>query len=96
MTTHSYFVDDDRPAVSYGPKPSGGDRWVLAFTAEGERVELELGEQTMYELWIEVRGVPWPDANEHDRLVRQVLHAANSADREMLEDALEALGVGER
>lgn len=93
MTTNSYFVDDERPAVSYGPKPRDGDRWVLAFSAEGERVELELGEQAMYDLWIEVRGVPWPNANKYDRLVRQVVHAANGADREMLEDALEALGV---
>jgi len=93
-------TDDSRPSVSYGPVPDSNS-WVLAITCRDGRVEVELDEESMYELWIEVRGVPWPDPEipgdesrrEQDRLVRQVVHAANGADVEMLEDALEALGV---
>jgi len=93
-----FVVDDERPVVSYGPTHPADTRgeWVLAVTCESERVEIVLDERAMYDLWIEVRGVPWPeraDRGEHDRLVRQVVHAANGADDEMLRDALEALGV---
>jgi len=95
-----YRTDDSRPSVSYGPATET-NVWVLAITCQDSRVEVELDEESMYELWVEVRGVPWPDPElpgeesrrEQDRLVRQLVHAANGADTEMLEDALEALGV---
>ena len=95
--TERYRVDDDRPAISYGPT-SEPDEWVLAVTTEENgRVEIVLEEEQMYDLWIETRGVPWPDANHHDeieeRLARQVVHAVTGADKETLRDALEALGV---
>jgi len=93
---HEYRVAEDRPAISYGPAPDREAAWRLAATTGYERVELLVGKQAMYELWTEVRNVPWPNPQkprEHDRLVRQVVHAANDADAEMLEDALAALGV---
>ena len=90
-----FEVPESRPAVSYGPVPDS-DQWVLSVsTTDGERVEIVVGERAMYDLWIEVRGVPWPSGDrKDDRLVRQLVHAANGADNEMLEDALAALGVG--
>ncbi|GGN92343.1 hypothetical protein [Haloarcula pellucida] len=91
-----YRVDDSRPSVSYGPA-GDGEEWVLAFTTTEGRVEVVLGEETMYELWTEVRNVPWPNATHHteerSRLVRQVVHAANGADEDGLREALAALGV---
>jgi len=46
-------------------------------------------------LWSNCRA--WPDADHHDeteeRLARQVIHAVQGADKEMLRDALEALTV---
>jgi len=95
-----YVVCDDRPAISYGPsRHSDGEAWVLSLsTTDGERVELVLDERPMYNLWVEVRGAPWPEPREYgreDRLARQVVHATNDADVDMLEDALEALGVGD-
>lgn len=93
-----YVVDADRPAVSYGPsRHTDGEAWVLSLSTGDERVELVLDERPMYDLWVEVRGAPWPDDDRghEDRLVRQLVHAANDADAEMLEDALEALGVGD-
>jgi len=71
---------------------------VLALTTESDgRVEIVLDERPMYNLWIETRGVPWPDADHHDeteeRLARQVIHAVQGADKGMLRDALDALGV---
>lgn len=94
--TTRYRVVDDRPAISYGPRSE--DEWVLALTTEqAGRVEIVLGEEPMYDLWVETRGVPWPNSRheteERGRLVKQVVHAANDADEEMLRDALEALGV---
>lgn len=86
--------------MSYGPVWDGTDepdQWVLRLTTiDGERVEIVLDDHPMYELWTEVRGVPWPrsDSNQKDRMVRQVVHAANDADEQMLQDALDALGVG--
>ena len=93
--TSSYRTDDSRPSVSYGPGTLEEDGWVLSINCEGERVEVTLDEESMYHLWVEVRGVPWPSrANDtKDRLVRQVVDRANGADEEMLRDALEALGV---
>ena len=94
-----YVVDDDRPAVSYGPSQhTEGRSWVLSLSTGEERVELVLDERPMYDLWVEVRGAPWPVPPEYgreDRLVRQLIHAANDADVEMLEEALDALGVGD-
>jgi len=97
----TYVVDREQPAVSYGPSRNTlDDEWVLSLsTDEGERIELILGTGPMYELWVEVRGAPWPEPEEYtaeDRLVRQLVHAANDANEEMLRDALAALGVGER
>jgi len=94
--TERYRVGGERPSVSYGP--ANGEEWVLAVTTEAEgRVEIVLDEAMMYELWTEVRNVPWPDASHHteerSRLVRQLVHAANGADEAMLRDALETLGV---
>jgi len=91
-----YRVGGDRPSVSYGPLTD--EEWVLAVTTESEgRVEIILDEQMMYDLWTEVRDVPWPEATHHteerSRLVRQVVHAANGADEPMLRDALKSLGV---
>ena len=99
--TTRYVVDDDRPAISYGPsRHSDGEAWVLSLSTGEERVEIVVNERAMYDLWVEVRGVPWPNPvpeeyDQRDRLVRQLVHAANDADAAMLEDALEALGVGE-
>jgi len=95
-----YSVPDDRPAVSYGPTAdTTSDEWVLAVATESQRVEIVLDEQSMYALWTEVRGVPWPNAShetaEKDRLVRQLVHAANGADESMLRDALATLGVAD-
>jgi hypothetical protein len=93
--TREFGVSEERPSVSYGPTRNL-DEWVLAVTCEDERVEIVFDERTMYDLWVEVRGVPWPDppkSPKNERLVRQLVHAANGADEEMLQDALEALGV---
>ena len=92
-----FEVAESRPAVSYGPVPDS-DRWVLGLsTTDSERVEILVGERAMYDLWIEVRGVPWPSGDrKDDRLIRQLVHAANGANDEMLEDALRALGVGQQ
>ena len=97
-----YVVDADRPAVSYGPsRHTEGDAWVLSLSTGDERLELVLDERPMYDLWVEARGAPFPnplsdrDRAREDRLVRQLVHAANDADEAMLEDALEALGVGD-
>lgn len=94
-----YVVDDDRPAISYGPsRQTPDEQWVLSLSTGDERVELVLNERPMYDLWVEVRGAPWPEPEEYtaeDRLVRQLVHAANDADEEMLHDALDALGVGD-
>ncbi|MFC6975656.1 hypothetical protein ACFQL1_14935 [Halomicroarcula sp. GCM10025709] len=88
-------TEESRSTVTYGPAGPDTDRWVLTATTEYGRVELELDEQPMYELWTEVRGVPWPprEGDQHDRLIRRVLQAANGADEQMLYDALDALGV---
>jgi hypothetical protein len=95
--TSEYVVDETRPAVTYGPTHPSDDRgeWVLSVSCESERVEILLDDESMYQLWVEVRNVPWPerDDSERDRLVRQVVHAANDADKQMLQEALQALGV---
>ena len=96
-------VATDRYAVSgadgivYGPA-FDSEGYVLLVATEERRVEIELDEDAMYTLWTEVKGVPWPEPDEmarKDRLVRQVLHAANGADEESLREALGVLG-GER
>ena len=96
--TERYVIDCDRPAVSYGPsRHTADEEWVLSLSTGDERVELVLDERPMYDLWVEVRGAPWPDDDRghEDRLVRQLVHAANDADEGMLRDALESLGVGD-
>jgi len=96
-------VETDRIRVSnsrgivYGPAVDAAG-YVLTVATDERRLELELDEDAMYTLWTEVKGVPWPEPDhmgEKDRLVRQVLHAANGADEESLRDALRVLG-GER
>jgi len=91
---NQFDIAEDRPAISYGPHATRDDQWVLAATTGTVRVELLLEERAMYDLWTEVKGVPWPDrdGSEKDRLVRQVVHAANGADEAMLRDALAVLG----
>ncbi|WP_254271118.1 hypothetical protein [Haloarcula marina] len=85
-----------RSVVSYGPSAHvDGDGYVLSFSTDAGRVEILVDERAMYDLWSEVRGVPWPEAtheqDEHDRLVRRVLHAANDADTAMLREMLRTL-----
>lgn len=92
-----YTASTDRPGVTYGPAV-GTDGYVLAVTTDDGRVEIVFPERPMYSLWTEVKGVPWPDrdrTSERDRMIRQVVHASNGADEEMLRNALEALGVPE-
>jgi hypothetical protein len=93
---HEYQIHDDQPIVSYGPSVDAAG-WVIAFTTESGRVEIQLDDESMYQLWVETRNVPWPnravEGERRDRLVRRVVHAANDADAEMLEDALAALGA---
>ena len=97
--TTRYVVDEARPAISYGPsRHTDGEAWVLSLSTGDERIELVVDRKPMYDLWVEVRGRPWPEPEEYeqrDRLVRQLVHAANDADATMLQDALEALGVGD-
>jgi len=103
IRTDGAGVATDRYAVSgadgivYGPA-FDSEGYVLLVATEERRVEIELDEHAMYTLWTEVKGVLWPepdDMGEKDRLVRQVLHAANGADEESLREALGVLG-GER
>ena len=98
--TREVVVTEDAHRLTYGPARDGQDgEYVLALTtSDEERVEVLFGEQAMYNLWIEVRGVPRPAPNyqsEHDRLVRQVVHYATGADKERLRKALNVLGVPE-
>lgn len=95
--SRKFVAADERPAVTYGPtRPHDPGEYVLSVTTEEDLLEIVFGEDAMYDLWVEVRGVPWGecDTDDRDRLVRQVLHAANEANKEQLWDALEALGVG--
>lgn len=86
----------ERPTVSYGPGDPATDRWVLAVSCEGGRVEIEVDEETMYDLWLEVKNVPWPTRDDDTgRLEREVVHLATDANEEMLRDALAVLR-GER
>jgi len=95
--TERFVAEDRMPgAISYGPAGADTSAWVLSVSCGDERVEIEVPERVMYELWTEVRGVPSPQPaapDQHDRLVRQLVHAANGADEEMLQEALVALGV---
>ncbi|WP_436924901.1 hypothetical protein [Halosimplex amylolyticum] len=93
--TRTFRTDNTRPSVSYGPGSIESENWALSINCEEERVDITLDEESMYHLWVEVRGVPWPSRENRteDRLVRQVVHAANGADEEMLRDALEVLGM---
>ncbi|SNZ06088.1 hypothetical protein SAMN06269185_1042 [Natronoarchaeum philippinense] len=96
--TDRYRVTGDRPAISYGPRPRGEGYTLALTTDDGGRVEISLDERAMYELWVEVRGVPWPSprrTTETDRMIRQLVHRANGADEEMLRRALDAMGVGD-
>lgn len=93
--TDRYDVDESRRAVSYGPVP-GSDRWVLSFsTSDGDRVDIELQERAMYDLWVEVRGVPWPQRHEDkDRSIRQLLHYATGSTEERIQKAIDVIVGG--
>ncbi|WP_218927081.1 hypothetical protein [Halosimplex pelagicum] len=95
--TERFIAEDRLPGgVSYGPAGANTSAWLLSISCDDERLEVEIPEKAMYELWVEVRGVPSPQSefpDQNDRLVRQLVHAANGADEETLRDALEALGV---
>ncbi|WP_311170633.1 hypothetical protein [Halobellus ordinarius] len=96
VATDRYEVSS-ASGIVYGPA-FDSEGYVLLVATEERRVEIEFDEDAMYTLWTEVKGVPWPEPDhigEKDRLVRQVLHAANGADEEMLREALRVLG-GER
>ncbi|WP_256288804.1 hypothetical protein [Halobellus inordinatus] len=93
MNTERLRVEGARGIV-YGPAVDA-EGYVLAIGTDERRVEIELDEDAMYTLWTEVKGTPWPEPDrmaEKDRLVRQVLHAANGADEEGLREALRVLG----
>lgn len=93
VMTQDIVIEGPRGIV-YGPRSDGDDGYVLTLASEDGRVEARLDEAAMYHLWTEVRGVPWPEPdefNEKDRRVKQVLHAANGADLETLDEALRVL-----
>ncbi|MXR39821.1 hypothetical protein GRX01_00395 [Halobaculum sp. WSA2] len=78
---------------------SDPEPWTLRFETEGgERVVVRLDRDAMYELWTEVRGVPWPTVHRHperrerDELVREIVERANVAGESELREALDALG----
>jgi hypothetical protein len=80
--TQRFRTDDSRPSVSYGPAGPDADAWTLSINCEDDRVDILVDEDSMYDLWVEVRGVPWPGRNNEteDRLVPQLVHAANGPD----------------
>ncbi|WP_135304096.1 hypothetical protein [Haloarcula amylovorans] len=94
-----FVASSERPSVTYGPTVDAPeDAYVLAVTTKSEgRIEVKFDTAAMYDLWTEVKGTPWPERDletgQKDRLVRQVLHAANGADEEMLREALDVLGA---
>lgn len=86
-------------SISYGPTGANVEAWELRFsTREGERIVIRLDGADMYELWTEVRGVPWPtvhndpERREKDELVRELVERANVADAAQLREALDTLG----
>ncbi|MDM9627431.1 hypothetical protein QTL95_16100 [Rhizobium sp. S152] len=90
-------------SVTYGPLGAEPEPWTLRFATEGgERVVVRLDREAMYELWTEVRGVPWPtvhrdpERREKDELVRELVERANVADATQLREALDTLGGEER
>jgi hypothetical protein len=97
-------VGDDFQSINYGPVAVDAEEWSLFIrTADGERLELRLGEAAMYELWTEVQGRPWPDRHEEHETQRTLRHEivdrVNGMDvgglREVL-DVIEAIERGER
>ena len=94
--TERYVADDSMPVISYGPR-SDHDGYTLAVTThDQDRVEIALDERAMYELWIEVRGVPWPERDDdRDRSIRQLVHYANGAENETIEEAIDVLVGGQ-
>jgi hypothetical protein len=82
--------------IVYGPAADLEDGYVLTLTtADAGTVEIEVPEQTMYQLWTEVQGTPWPDTTDDQeeaaQLRRRLVDLARGADAEMLRDALDAL-----
>lgn len=89
-----YTVRTDRMGVTYGPLVDADGYVLTILTADGGRVEIEFPEKSMYDLWTEVRGTPWPEPDrpgEHDRLVHHVLQLANDAGEETLRECLRVL-----
>lgn len=89
-------------SIAYGPTGANVEAWDLRFsTDEGERVVIRLDPADMYELWTEVRGVPWPtvhndpERRERDELIREIVERANVAGEAELREALDALGGDE-
>ncbi|AGF91272.1 hypothetical protein HAPG_00087 [Halorubrum phage GNf2] len=89
-------VDPERPftGVTYGPAVDDDGYVLTLITADGP-LEVEFDEESMYLLWTEVKGTPWPDpptSTERDLLVKRLVELANGADEELLKDAISALG----
>ncbi|ELZ56534.1 MULTISPECIES: hypothetical protein [Halorubrum] len=92
-------VDAERPltGVTYGPTVDDDGYVLTLITADGP-LEVEFDEESMYLLWTEVKGTPWPDpptSTERDLLVKRLVELANGADEKMLREAIRVLG-GER
>jgi len=90
-------------SVAYGPLGMDSEKWTLRFATEGgERVVVQLDRDAMYELWTEVRGVPWPtvhrdpERRKRVELVHEIVERANVAGESELREALDALGGDER
>lgn len=90
---HHFHVRDDGRGISYGPAARRAETWILGFaTAGGERVELELDEAAMYELWTEVHDVPWPgEPREDGKLRREIVARIERADAETMHEVLRLL-----
>jgi len=89
----SFVVDEDRPAISYGPSRRAADQWMLGFSTEtGERVEIEVGKNGMYDLWVEVSDVPWPRTDsEASRLKRELVEKIQRMDEDGLREVSETV-----
>lgn len=82
-------LQDDGSSISYGPWDD--ERWSLsATTSGGDRVRLLLGENAMYELWVETQSVPWsreprPEGTLRREIVELIVDQDEQALREILE-----------
>ncbi len=65
-------------SVTYGPLGAEPEPWTLRFATEGgERVVVRLDREAMYELWTEVRGVPWPTVHRDRSAARKTNSSGN-------------------